>query len=621
MKAPLLTQLQRFAQAYVDGIGPRGAAPGVNLDRLIDTGFRKSLGPALPKKALPGAIAVALGTEEYPVILQSTVGILMHPASDGAPYGWGDPYEVDGVPINPPLGTVQTVLNIDNHIKRVINDERVIHGVNHFAGERYWQSGELFLTWSESGVYSHGEVLVGGSGVGAACVQTIGGTTYLVWYDDRYGRVYADVCTITDGVVVSVAGSPGYFVAQWVSGIALTSHRWAEFSQDGTKLAISFGSPGSEKCSEFTLPSSYTSQIIIGNLVAYTGLPVASFSKVYGTVDTGLDVSGPYIDTLEMHLSGTQSFFLKSEYIDNVLTEVWLDLEVSLDVSDYPQDITCEDYLKTYCLSCDGSTWDSIIWHWYYYTRIYTWTEKIYATLRSGANSRLFKLRDYAQAKSDYEPGLYEFLGGSTTCAYDPLPWPGDVEAQPFPESEEVYCHPVTTCFSDSTDFIDRSQAINTMLIDLKKESILVRDLGYLSQTASGCLVSSDVDVRYFEPLIMDWTATVNTTKIDNDYGRIDWPALGTLTSTADVEQALVDTATLFEEQRTENRPLWCSFVETDSGKRLLTAWAKRTDLTEDWIDWYSHGDIDALLSIDGETNPRLMLDYNSRYRLGRMTP
>lgn len=625
MAKPLLTQLQRFAQAYFSGFGPRGVDRAASLDKLIDTRHRSSLGAAAGKNALAGAIAVALGTEDYPVILQSNVGILMCPASDGAPYGWGDPYEVDGVPINPPLGTVQTALNIDNHIKRVINDERVIHGVNHSAGERYWQSGVLFLTWSETAVYSHGDVLVTGEGIGCACVQMISGTSYLVWYDDRFGRVYADECTITDGVVVSVAGNPGYFVAQWVSGITLSSHRWAEFSQDGTKLAISFGSVGYEKCSEFTLPTSYTSQIIIGSTVAYTAAPVASYSKVVDYIDTGLgSAGGPYMETLDYDLSGTQSFLLKCEYIDNVLEEVWLDVLVLLDYSSLPEDLVGNYYPNHYCLDCDESIYTSIITGFYYYTRVTLRTEKIYATARSGTNSRTLKLRDYQLVKREYAVDEVWFLDGTGTgdpCNFDPLPWAGDVGVTDFYGDGRLFCVPVTTCFQNVSDFIDRSYVMNTMLVDAKKGTMIVSDKGYHWQTSTDCATSTDDDVRYFEAIIMGWSETTNTVKLDNDYGKITWPWLYTLGSEEDVKQAIIDVATIFEEQNAENRPQWCSFVETDSGKRLLTAYARRSDMTEDWTNWYSHGDIDALLSIDGETNSRLMLDYNSRYRLGRMTP
>jgi len=137
---------------------------------------------------------------------------LFCPCSDTAPYGWGDPYESGGTPINPPLGTVlswpsgeEYCIDGTKHSNRLWDGKKnlLTHGSEARCGARWWRYRNYVISWdgpvhmevadgSQScSIWRNGYRLAYGPEgssplepffpyqIAAAAIRDIGGTTYL----------------------------------------------------------------------------------------------------------------------------------------------------------------------------------------------------------------------------------------------------------------------------------------------------------------------------------------------------------------------------------------------------------------------------------------------------------
>lgn len=166
-----------------------------------------------------------------------TYGFVLYPSSDDAVYGWGDPFTV-----NLPLGTVlasfdqakipQTLLD------SIDGDLTVTRQEDQQAGEHYWkgENYDYVLSWryyTDSGIWSNG-VKVADKGVNAAAIYHDGGQAYLVYKRGINNRVVRYECEVTsDGIVTSVGSYAGYIRLR---NAVQTMYPVNTFSPDGTKM-------------------------------------------------------------------------------------------------------------------------------------------------------------------------------------------------------------------------------------------------------------------------------------------------------------------------------------------------------------------------------------------------
>ena len=155
---------------------------------------------------LPGNMRV-IGFVDNPEPCGYTGAFIFCPMSDDAAYGWGDPYDSGGTPINPPLGTVSSGLSCGNgttvvdgglHEHRLYDSaddpDFITHGTDEKGGRHFWKYGDYVISWAapyrindgasgviDEDVYRNGGVLAYGPGgrVVGACLRKIGATVYL----------------------------------------------------------------------------------------------------------------------------------------------------------------------------------------------------------------------------------------------------------------------------------------------------------------------------------------------------------------------------------------------------------------------------------------------------------
>jgi len=106
-----------------------------------------------PEKVWYSNNTKVIGFVEKPESCDVAGSFIFTPTSDDAEFGWGEPYEIDGTPVNPPLGTVLTGLNgcieNDKRPNRLYDhiSDTVVHGSNAVAGKRWWKRGDYVITW------------------------------------------------------------------------------------------------------------------------------------------------------------------------------------------------------------------------------------------------------------------------------------------------------------------------------------------------------------------------------------------------------------------------------------------------------------------------------------------
>ena len=252
-----------------------------------------------------------------PSVVASAIWVC-YPTADEATYGWGDPYPG---PV-PPLGTPQTSWDISKHVGALMNDDGTLASLasNDVATPQDWRvasPSKVVVSWTAQAIYAAGAQVLTDVGIRCAALKSMqdGGTakTYLLWI----GLSTSPLSFVLRAREVSVAESTGVVTVtgattyQWalssnVSSVGLQGVFWG-ISADASKVAFT----------HIATRTSYEATDVPTDISSTATLQVAVAFQ---------DGATQFSYTNSSVYSGSRKYLIRSDYVGNALTPVWLTL-------------------------------------------------------------------------------------------------------------------------------------------------------------------------------------------------------------------------------------------------------------------------------------------------------